>query len=95
MPPGGYQFRQIEIGWKAPYPMSEGIDALASRVRQLRLHNPVLVRLQLPTDEAIIRDEIITYLCAIHPEVCLDQQQVEQSFRRVSVPAESAKCCGG
>lgn len=95
MPPGGYQFRQIEIGWKAPFPMSEGIDVLAARIRNLRLNNPVLVRLQLPTNEAIIKEEIISFLCALHPEVCISEQQVEQSFRRVTGPAKAVSCCGG
>jgi len=95
MPPGGYQFRQIEIGWKAPYPLSEGLDALATRISRLRSQNPVLSRLQLPTNEAIIRDEILSYLYAIHPEVFISEQEVELSFRRVTGPAKPVACCGG
>jgi hypothetical protein len=98
MPPGGYQFRQIEIGWRAPNPMSEGLDVLVDRVWNLRMNNPVLVRLQLPTDKRLIRDEIIAFNCAMHPNACVDQEAAARSLQpasRTSHVERHVGCCGG
>lgn len=76
VPPGGIQFRQMEIGWKAPLPLSEDVPKLAYRIQQLRINNPTLARLHLPTNLELIKQEIIDYNCGLHPEQCISPGQI-------------------
>lgn len=97
VPPGGIQFEQREIGWVAPFPLSENVAVLAARVRQLRLNNPVLSRLQLPTDIRTIKAEIIEYNCVRNPKVCIDTEAraIAMSQQAVIPNFPQAKgCCG-
>lgn len=94
MPPGGWQFEQREIGWRAPHPLSETPLVLAARVRQLRLNNPVLIRLRLPTDIQLILLEIIAFNCGRNPQCCVQTgPQALEVGRKVAAKARTS-CCG-
>lgn len=93
-PPGGFQFKQPEIGWEAPNPISEGVDVLASRVRQLRLNNDVLKRLNLPTSTAVIQQEIVDFICAQNPKLCVTMGDGQGQSANTPQPRGSG-CCGG
>lgn len=97
MPNGGIQFTQREIGWSAPFPFSEGVDILVDRVWTLRTQNPVLVRLRLPTDREIIRQEILVYNHAVNPDAFVsdDPPSPTKSTRTATTHAEKrVGCCG-
>lgn len=93
-PPGGFQFRQPEIGWTAPNPLSENMEVLAARIRQLRLNNDVLKRANLPTETWLIKQEIVDYLCAQNPKLCVVVSDGAVSSASTQEP-QPASCCGG
>lgn len=67
VPPGGWEFYQPELGWKAPNPVQDPFWKLVDMVIALRKNNP---RFQLPTSPEIVSLEIQAYNCPKVPERC-------------------------
>lgn len=97
LPPGGIQFWQPEIRWRAPMPLSEGVDVLSYRVRELRKLNPVLSKLHLPLGLETIRREIIEFNCARNPSWCYEAGQAVavESLVPHGTTSPVRSCCGG
>lgn len=66
-PPGGWEFVQPELGWRAPSPLSEDFYHLVDRVVALRMNNP---RFGLSVNPIEVAAEIQAYNCPKDPSRC-------------------------
>lgn len=67
VPPGGWEFEQPEIGWRAPNPVQDGFWKLVGMIIALRQNN---ARFKLPTSRDIVALEVQAFNCRKVPERC-------------------------
>ena len=61
-PPGGWAFRQPQMNWEMPYPVSQTIDSATKEIIKVRLKNPAITaKHNLPTHFAVVQDELIKF----------------------------------
>lgn len=59
IPPGGWQYRQPQTGWVAPFPVNNTLDQQTTNLIKHRLANPAIVaKHNLSTDRAAVKREI-------------------------------------
>ena len=62
VPPQGWQFRQPQMNWDMPYPVSQTIDSATKEIIKVRLKNPALTaKHNLSTHFAVVQDELIKF----------------------------------
>lgn len=93
VPPGGWEFEQPEMGWKAPNPVQDGFWKLVDMIVQLRQNNR---RFNLPTDRDLVALEVQAFNCPKVPRRCrgyeLPQPVVSDG---VIYETRRRKGCGG
>lgn len=61
-PNGGWQFRQPQLGWEMPFPVSQTIDSATKEIIKVRLKNPAITaKHNLATAFPVVRDELIKF----------------------------------
>lgn len=94
MPPGGWQFRQIETGWVLPKPKQQSFSTAARLIQQHRMAN---THLPLSTNLALIQDELEQYTVLRinhNPAFCVTLTPVLASTYVPKPPPKSCRSCG-
>lgn len=97
VPPGGWEFEQPELGWKAPNPVQDGFQTLVNKIVALRKNNP---RFNLPTDPSLVSLEVQAFNCQKVPERCRGWINTNTETASGGTVLETARragggCCGG